>query len=61
MVDPIPAWIRIQANPFLAPLYAFPAPVPDPQKSGIVTPLGETPLYILAGYSNLLIWAGNSI
>ena len=38
-VDVIPAWIRIQVIPIPALLDAIPAPHPDPQKSGIVTPL----------------------
>ena len=37
MVDPIPAWIRIQGIPTLALWVTIPAP--DPQKNGIVTPL----------------------
>ena len=38
-MDPIPAWIRIRVIPIPALLDVIPAPDPDPQKSGIVTPL----------------------
>ena len=38
-MDPIPARIRIRVIPIPALLDVIPAPDPDPQKSGIVTPL----------------------
>ena len=38
-VDPDPPWIRIHMIPILALLNVIPAPDPDPQKSGVVTPL----------------------
>ena len=41
-MDPIPAWIRIRVIPIPALLDVIPAPDPDPQKSGIVTPLVHT-------------------
>ena len=39
MVDPMPARVRIQAIPTPALWVTIPAPDPDSQKSGIVTPL----------------------
>ena len=39
MVDPIPAWIRIQAIPTPAVWVTIPGPDPDLLKSGFVTPL----------------------
>ena len=38
-VDPDPPWIRIHMIPIPALLDVIPAPDPDPQKSGVVTPL----------------------
>ena len=41
-VDPDPPWIRIHMIPIPALLDVIPAPDPDPQKSGVVTPLIPT-------------------
>ena len=40
-VDPDPPWIRIHMIPIPALLDVIPAPDPDPQKSGVVTPLED--------------------
>ena len=64
-MDPIPARIRIRVIPIPALLDVIPAPDPDPQKSGIVTPLAssnyhvakvEQPLALRSRREQIITW-----
>ena len=57
-VDPDPPWIRIHMIPIPALLDVIPAPDPDPQKSGVVTPL-EDIFGILSRNELTTVWGGN--